>query len=85
MAITRNPVSINFLRIEVRTASVFAGIASQANDEQKRLRNIRNARKGYDTLLYFMGQLALTPEERDQLSQEILELRGQLIRLGEMF
>jgi len=85
MAITRNPVSIDFLRTEVKTVSVFAGIASQAEDEEKRLRNVRNARKGYDTLVYFMGQLVLTPEERDQIGQDVLELRRQLIGLGETF
>jgi hypothetical protein len=85
MGLTRNPVSIDFLRIEVETVSVFARIASQAEDEEKRLRNIRNARKGYDTLVYFMSQLLLTPEERDRFSQEILELRRQLIGLGETF
>ena len=64
MGWTRNPVSIDFLRIEVETVSVFARIASQAEDEdeEKRLRNIRNARKGYDTLVYFMSQLVLTPQ-----------------------
>jgi len=85
MGWTRNPVSIDFLRIEVETVSVFARIASQAESEEKRLRNIRNARKGYDTLVYFMGQLVLTPEERDRFSREILELRRQLIGLGETF
>jgi hypothetical protein len=81
----RNPVSIDFLRTEVGTAFLFARIASEAKDKEKRLRNVRHARTGYDTLVYFLSQLPLTIGEHEEIRNEVLELRRQLSNLGEEF
>lgn len=78
-----NPAGVEFLRVEVETASTFAGIASDAQDSEKRLRNVQNARRGYDTLLHFMGTLPLSQEERAEMHTKVSELRVRLINLGE--
>ena len=83
MAATRNPVSIEFLRTEVETSFVFARIAADATDEEKKRRNLRNARTGYDTLMHFLSELVLTNDERDEIRMKVLELQRQLVVLGE--
>jgi hypothetical protein len=80
---TRNPVSIEFLRTEVEATSVFAKIARDTTDREKKLRNVKNARTGYDTLLHFLKQLRLTPNERDEIRNKVSDLRRQLVNLGE--
>ena len=74
---------IEFLRTEVETAFVFARVASDAQDSEKRLRNVRNARRAYNTLLHFVQRLVLTPGARGEIHLRICELRRQLINLGE--
>lgn len=85
MARKRNPVAIDFLRTEVQTAHVFASIASRATDAEKKRRNLFNARRGYDTLLYFANQFLLTGDETDEMRTEISDLRRELTKLGEKF
>ena len=81
----RHPAGIEFLRTEVETAMVFVGIASSAKYPEKRARNLAHARKGYDTLLHFLGQLRLTADEREEMTGRISELRHKLAALGEAF
>jgi len=76
-------VGIEFLRTEVEATTVFARIASDAQDPEKRQRNVQNARKGFDTLLHFMQTLALGADEQDEMYLKISELRQKLINLGE--
>ena len=78
---TTSKAGIGFLRTEAETAMVFARIASEARDPQKRLRNVRNARTGYKTLLHFMKTVALTADERAEMQLKISGLRQQLINL----
>ena len=84
MVARRNPVAVEFLRTEAETASVLAKIASDARDEEKKRRNIRNARVAYQTLLHFANQLVLTADERDEMRKKLVELRRQLVDLGEI-
>jgi len=83
MELTVRQVGIEFLRTEVEMALVFSRIASGAQDSEKRLRNVQNARTGYDALLHFMQILTLTADERAEMQLEASELRQQLINLGE--
>jgi hypothetical protein len=83
MDLTIRQVGMEFLRTEVETALLFARIASDAQDPEKRLRSVQNARTGHDALLHFMQILALTADERAEMQLEIGELRQQLINLGE--
>ena len=85
MVQTRNPVGVEFLRIEVETAFGFAKIASAARNEEKKRRNVRNARRGYETLLYFCNQLVLTADEQNEMRKNLEELHRQLVVLGESF
>ena len=85
MVATRNSAGIEFLRTEAETALVFAKIASDAKDVEKRRRNVAHARKGYETLLYFGSQLVLTADERDEMREKLADLYLRLIHLGETF
>ena len=80
---TRNPAGVDFLRTEFETSSVFLKIARDTADGEKKLRNVENARKGYDTLLHFLQRLRLTPDEREEMKSKVSELRCQLLDLGE--
>jgi hypothetical protein len=83
MVQTRNPIGVEFLRTEVKTAFVFAKIAADAKDKEKRRRNVYHARKGYETLLYFCSQLLLSADEQDEMRKNLEELHRQLVVLGE--
>jgi len=76
-------VGVDFLRTEVETAGVFARIASEAQDPEKRARNLRNSRRGYNTLLHFVRTLVLTADEQAEMNLKISHLRRQLMNLGE--
>ena len=78
-----NPAGVEFLHIEVETASTFARIASEAQDPEKRLRNVQNAQRGYDTLLHFMQTLTLSNDDRAEMHLKVSQLRVQLLNLGE--
>lgn len=84
-SLIRHRAGLDFLRAEIGLALVFAKIASDTDNEEKRARNLSNARNGYDTLVYFSKQLALTREEHDEIMGAILELRRVLAGLGEGF
>jgi hypothetical protein len=79
----KKPVAFRFLRTEVELASVFADIAAQAEDGEKKLRNAQKARRAYETLVHFTGHLRLTGDERREMQEKISKLRRQLISLGE--
>ena len=80
LAKTRNLIGIEFLRTEVETASVFAKIASDATDEEKKLRNRHNAIRAYETLVHFVNQFALTIDEEDEIRGKLMELRRKLVK-----
>jgi len=83
MPVSNAKAGVEFLRTEFETTSVFAKIAADAADPDKRLRNIQNARKGYDTLVHFVQTLHLSSGERREMQTKISELRRKLISLGE--
>lgn len=76
-------MSIEFLRTEAETAFGFAKIASDTPNQERRRRNVRHARRAYDTLLHFLKDLVLTANERDEMQTKVAELHRQLVALGE--
>lgn len=73
----------NFLRIELESGWTFAAIALSTNDEGKRIRNTANARAAYNTVLRFMGQVALDDEQARELADSIERLNRELVALDE--
>jgi len=81
---TRNLIGIEFLRTEAETGRVFANIASDTTDKEKKFRNRQNALRAYETLLHFVNQFALTADEQDEMRKNLVELRRRLVDLGEI-
>jgi hypothetical protein len=77
---------LQFLQGELETGMTFAALARDSQTDEKRHRNVLNARKAYDTAKHFLEQHA--PEEvatRPDLLEGLSKLRHVLIRLGEKF
>jgi hypothetical protein len=77
--------SADFLKVDIETALTFSRIALQSNDPDRKQRNRKNARKGYDTILRFLPKVPLETEDRDYLSTQMQELKANLQNLGEEF
>jgi hypothetical protein len=77
---------LQFLRAELETGMTFASLARDSWTEEKRDRNLLNARKAYDTAKHFLEEHA--PEEvaaRPDLLDRLTNLRSVLVELGENF
>lgn len=81
-----NRAGADFLKIDVQTALTFSGIALQSNsDEDKRRRNRKSARRGYDTILRLLQKVQLTAGEARSISHNMTRLKSELQQLGETF
>ena len=80
-----NQTRTDFLMTELSLGLTFAGIALGSDDEAKTKRNCKNARNAYDSLVRFIGQVALTPADSLRLTQGMELLKSQLQTLGETF
>ena len=76
-------VAANFLRSELELGRTFARIALSANDEGKRIRNTSNARAAYNTVLHFMGRVALDGDQARELADSTERLKHELVALDE--
>jgi hypothetical protein len=77
---------LQFLRAELETGMTFASLARDSRTEEKRDRNLVNARKAYDTAKHFLEEHA--PEEvaaRSDLLDRLTKLRSELVELGTKF
>lgn len=76
----------DFLRIDLDTAFTLTRIADGAGaGTVKRKRNVRHARKAYDTIVKLRTTYAGTAAECLQIDKKIRKLRRELLRLGESF
>jgi hypothetical protein len=80
-----NATSVDFLNIEAETGLMFAEIASGSDDAIKRYRNRAHARIAYNTVLRFIGRVALTSSESANLGVKMAKLKIDLEDLGESF
>ena len=74
-----------FLKIDLHTALTFAKIARETKDAARRLRNIRSARKAYETLIKLSRKIDLPPADTKAIDKVLEELRTKLVELGEAF
>jgi hypothetical protein len=75
----------DFLRVETELSIAFAEIALSSEDPDKRKRNAVNARRGYDTVLYFLEQERKFDGGDVSSIQEMLGgLESRLARLGQL-
>lgn len=80
-----NLASVNFLNVEVDTGQMFADIAKQTDNTEKRAHNRINARTAYDTILRFIGRVTMTEAESETLGGKLAKLKSDLQGLGELF
>jgi hypothetical protein len=80
-----NKTSAAFLKTDVETALTFSAIALKTNEPNKKQRNQKNARKGYDSIVRFMGRMPISTEDGEFLSSKLQRLKTELQMLGETF
>ena len=73
---------VAFLCSEIVLGIMFADLALSASDVRKRLRNTKNARRAYDTVLRFMDRVDRGDVE--SMAKAFDALNRKLIELGEM-
>ena len=78
-----NATNVDFLRIDAETALTFSRIALDTQDEEKKERNRKNARKAYDTILRLWDGVIFTPEQEGHIREMLSHLKDDLTRLGE--
>ena len=78
--------SLAFLHTDLDMALTLAQIAAEADrGSARRERNVRNARKAYDTVLKFREKLRASAAEKHCLRRKLSHLRLCLEDLGERF
>ena len=78
-----NRARADFLLIDSGVALTFCGIALAANNEEKRRRTTKMARKAYDTILRLRESADLNDADATKLDRTLLRLKSELQRLGE--
>jgi len=80
-----NRASGQFLKIDLETALTFVTSARGTNDAARRLRNIRSARKAYDTVIKLSRKLRPPDDDIQAINGMLEELKTKLADLGEVF
>ena len=75
--------ALHFLRAELQTGMTMSRIAHNANGEAKKRRTLSNARKAYDSIVRFLPEARLSPDEAFEVKTKLAELREDLRLLGE--
>lgn len=79
-----NAASVNFLKIDVRTALTFSHIALTTADPARKLRTSRAARRAYESIIRLGRNVDLKPSDSKFLRDHMELLRADLVRLGEI-
>ena len=80
-----NRVNTNFLKVDADTALTFTDIALSTEDPVKKRRNVRSARKAYDTVMRLIEKVDLSDSDGRILGAKLLTLKARLEALGEIF
>jgi hypothetical protein len=78
-----NRTSVDFLKLDVETALTFTSNALSTDNEEKKQRNRKAARKAYDTVLRLAKKVELTNSEKRFLNRGLQKLKEDLATLGE--
>ena len=71
-------MGVGFLFTELDAGMVFAKLALDARDRDKRKRNVGNAEAAYKSLLKFLPRVELTDTEREELESGLANLRSTI-------
>lgn len=80
-----NRTGSDFLKVDLATALTFAENARSSEDAAKRRRNLKSARKAYDTVLKLAQKVTLSNGDAEEIKEKLGKLRSELIELGEVF
>jgi len=75
--------TLSFIVTELEVAETFAGIALESDNREKILRNTKNARTGYETILRFLDIIPLEMRKQKYIAQRLTSLKLKLVELGE--
>lgn len=75
-------VHVDFVLSELDLGATFCEVALTTQDEETKERNIRNARKAYETALHLLQRLSLGSAEQARFEEKALRLKGLFERLG---
>ena len=75
----------DFLKIDVETALTFLTVVRSTQDEARRTRNLRAARRAYDTVVRLKQKVTLTDNDEQSLTSRLQVLRSELEGCGEVF
>jgi hypothetical protein len=78
-----NKIGTNFLKTDIETALTFAGTARAAENSEDRARNLRAARKAYDTVVRLAERVELTGHDARIPGRSLARLKSELRGLGE--
>ena len=80
MNLTRAAVSLVLTELDL--GATFCEVALCTQDEKTKERNIRNARKAYETALHLLQRLILGSTEQARFDEKALHLNGLFEQLG---
>ena len=80
MNLTRAAVSLVLTELDL--GATFCEVALCTQDEKTKERNIRNARKAYETALHLLQRLSLGSTEQARFDEKALHLNGLFEQLG---
>ena len=83
LAADLNQTTIDFIKIDLNSVTVFANVARQSQDEEIRGRNIANARHGCETVRRFLTRVALSDEEATDIQNQLAFLEATLAELSD--
>jgi hypothetical protein len=72
-----------FVMTELHTSITFATVALEADNLEKKERNAKNARTGFDTALHFSHTAELDRSKGSEYQEKLEVLKGLLRQLGE--
>jgi hypothetical protein len=82
---TANRLGVAFLFTECDLAVTFLNVADNSSILETVLRNRKNARKAYDTILRNMPKLVLNAAESQSIERKLSTLRTRMEAAGEQF
>ena len=80
-----NAIGAEFLQVDSEIALTFSGLALGARDEGNRGRTAQAAHRAYETIMRLRERIELTEAQTEKLDRNLLRLKSELQRLGEIF
>src|SRR5262252_7420251 len=70
-----NATTADFLKVDVETALTFCGLALETDNQEKKHRNRKNARRAYDTILRLWNNVTFAPAEEGYIHERMSRLK----------